>query len=522
MPSPQLVWFKRDLRVADHEALAHAVAHGPVVGLYVFEPIVVQAAEFDPQHLAWLLDALTELSGSLQRLGIPLLLRAGALPEVLGTLHSALRFTGLWAHEETGLLATYARDRAVAGWARSQGVRFTELPQSGVVRRLESRDGWARRWNQRMLAPQSAVSGQALGVDGVDPDPVPAGPILGISPRRRQDASSGGESHARATLHDFLHRRGAEYRFAMSAPGPAWTGCSRLSEHLAFGTISMRAVLQATNARCDVLSAAGRSDRAAASFKRSLGTFSQRLRWHCHFMQKLEDMPDLEQRNVHRGYDGLRESEFNEARFEAWKTGTTGYPMVDACMRSLLATGWLNFRMRAMLVSFASYHLWLHWERPARWLGSQFIDFEPGIHYAQFQMQSGVTGINTLRMYSPTKQAADHDPDGDFIRRWVPELERVPAQYTAEPHKMPDSLASALGFVVGSTYPLPIVDHSEAMAHARRRFSEVRRRPEVRAEAAEVVARHGSRRKPGRATKRRATAPPVPVEDVQLDLLDDD
>ena len=95
----------------------------------------------------------------------------------------------------------------------------------------------------------------------------------------------------------------------------------------------------------------------------ALTGFSGRLRWHCHFMQKLESEPAIEFHNFARAYDGLREGEFNEAYFDAWRLGMTGYPMVDACMRSLVATGWLNFRMRAMLVSFASYHLWLHWRQ---------------------------------------------------------------------------------------------------------------------------------------------------------------
>jgi deoxyribodipyrimidine photo-lyase len=164
-------------------------------------------------------------------------------------------------------------------------------------------------------------------------------------------------------------------------------------------------------------------------------------------------------------------------------------------MRSLVATGWLNFRMRAMLMSFASYHLWLHWRGTAPWLGAQFLDFEPGIHYAQAQMQSGVTGINTLRMYSPAKQAVDHDPEGSFIRHWVPELRAVPTLHLAEPHLMTRAEQVACGVQVGCDYPLPIVDHKEAIAHARARFAAVRRDPQVRAEAQRALRKHGSRKR---------------------------
>ena len=222
--------------------------------------------------------------------------------------------------------------------------------------------------------------------------------------------------------------------------------------------------------------------------------FAGRLRWHCHFMQKLEDEPRIEFENFARVCDGLRENDFNDAHFAAWCEGRTGYPMVDACMRSLRATGWLNFRMRAMLVSFASYHLWLHWRPTGVFLARQFLDFEPGIHWSQMQMQSGTTGINTLRMYSPTKQALDQDPDGVFIRRWVPELARVPLPYLAQPWKMEESVQRLAGCSMGVDYPLPIVDEKEALKAAKDRMYGLRKTEQAREESSAVQARHGSRK----------------------------
>jgi deoxyribodipyrimidine photo-lyase len=377
------------------------------------------------------------------------------------------------------------------------------------VRRLKSRDGWSRRWLERMSAEEAQLVGGELGPRGVRSDSVPRGAVLGIEPRKRWMQGRGGEREAWQVLDSFLRDRSERYLASMSAPGPGWSGCSRISEHLAFGTISMRCVHQATDAHLRGLREERKrtQDRVFGSWARSLAAFAQRLRWHCHFMQKLEDQPDLEIFNLHRGYDGLREAEFRQDRFEAWKAGRTGYPMVDACVRSLVATGWLNFRMRAMLTSFNSYHLWLHWREPAQWMGRQFLDFEPGIHYSQFQMQSGVTGINTLRMYSPAKQATDHDPKGEFIRRWVPELARVPLEYLAEPHKMPPLTQREVGCVIGEHYPAPIVEHAEALVHARSRFSALRRTEGVRTEAQRIVTKHGSRRKPP-PRRRKKQAPP--------------
>ena len=505
----QLVWFKRDLRVRDHRPLQEAARRGKLVGLYVFEPEVLHSAEFDPQHLAWIQEALLDLQAQLRVHGVPLLIRAGSMPAVLGELRRELRFEELWSHEETGLLATYERDLRVARWARENAVRWTEIPQTGVVRRLKSRDGWSRRWLERMSAAEAQLVGGELGPRGVRSDSVPRGAVLGIEPRKRWMQGRGGEREAWQVLDSFLRDRSERYLASMSAPGPGWSGCSRISEHLAFGTISMRCVHQATDAHLRGLREERKrtQDRVFGSWARSLAAFAQRLRWHCHFMQKLEDQPDLEIFNLHRGYDGLREAEFRQDRFEAWKAGRTGYPMVDACVRSLVATGWLNFRMRAMLTSFNSYHLWLHWREPAQWMGRQFLDFEPGIHYSQFQMQSGVTGINTLRMYSPAKQATDHDPKGEFIRRWVPELARVPLEYLAEPHKMPPLTQREVGCVIGEHYPAPIVEHAEALVHARSRFSALRRTEGVRTEAQRIVKKHGSRRKPP-PRRRKKQAPP--------------
>jgi deoxyribodipyrimidine photo-lyase len=296
-------------------------------------------------------------------------------------------------------------------------------------------------------------------------------------------------------LGGFLTERGVNYRADMSSPVAGSTGCSRLSAHIAYGTISLREVYRQMRARdVEVRAALEAGEPIDRRWAGSLSSFGGRLHWHCHFMQKLEDQPSLEFVNQARSYDGLRENDFDEARFAAWCAGRTGYPMVDACMRALHRSGWVNFRMRAMLMSFASYHLWLHWRPTAIYLARQFLDFEAGIHYPQSQMQSGVTGINAIRIYSPAKQARDNDPTGAYIRRYVPELSAVPDAYLAEPHLMPPLLAESLGFRIGVDYPLPIVDHLEAVAKAKARLYEIRRRTSSRSEAASVYRKHGSRK----------------------------
>ena len=323
------------------------------------------------------------------------------------------------------------------------------------------------------------------GASGVQIGALPELASLGLMPHGKT-LQPAGERAANETLRSFLDHRGHGYLKAISSPLSAETGGSRLSPYLAFGMLSMRTAHQATATWMS------HSDNAFA--KRALRGFSGRLHWHCHFMQKLESQPSMEFRNLARSVDGLREGEFNRSYFEAWCAGQTGYPMVDACMRSLHATGWLNFRMRAMLVSFAAYHLWLHWREPGLFLARQFLDFEPGIHWSQLQMQSGTTGINAMRMYSPTKQAREHDPHGIFIRRWLPELTRVPLPLLAEPWRLTIGQQRVAGCIIGEHYPAPLIEERSALAHAKTRMYDARRVLDARREATVIQEQHGSRR----------------------------
>jgi len=502
MSGVQLVWFKRDLRLRDHAPLAQAAERGPLLAVFVHEPAFRAAAEFDPMHQCFAEDCLDELRDGLARLGVPLLELAGELPQLFATLHALLPIERLWAHEETGQWWTYQRDLAVARWCRAQGIEFIELPQTGVIRRLRSRDGWARRWEQRLRRPEAVLPATLAGVAAPQIARLRRGLGAAILPARdarrsapRPGMQRGGEARAWATLEQFLSDRGVDYRRAMSSPLTAYEACSRISPYLAWGAISMRAALlrlEQRTAQLDSLREAGVSvDRRWAG---SLQSFGARLRWHCHFMQKLEDEPRIEFENFSRACDGLRETQFNRARFAAWCSGHTGYPLVDACMRALHDGGWINFRMRAMLVSFAAYHLWLHWREPAQFLARHFVDYEPGIHYSQFQMQSGTTGINTVRIYSPLKQQLDQDPDGAFVRRWVPELSAVPAEWLTRLQDLPANLQRQYGVRLGRDYPRPIVEHEAAVAAARERLHALRRTPAARAAADAVQQRHGSRR----------------------------
>jgi len=499
----QLVWFKRDLRCLDHGPLVEAARRGPVLPLYVVEPELWQQADASGRQWQFCRDSLIDLRQSLAALGQPLVVRVGAIETVLDKVHRHWGVAALWSHEETGNGWTYDRDRRVAAWARRHGIPWHQLPQFGVIRPLPSRRNWARRWEERMAQPLASPPPRLAPLAGVEPGAIPTqAELLGEEdgcPQRQ----SGGRSQGLLTLDSFLMQRSRGYQSGLSSPISAEQSCSRLSPHLSWGTLSMREVVQRSRRRRDAL--AQQSDRGR--WPLSLQRFDERLHWHCHFIQKLEDLPSLEFEELHPHTAGMREA--CSDRLEAWASGRTGLPFVDACMRSLIASGWLNFRMRAMLMSVAGYQLWLPWRHSGLHLARLFVDYEPGIHWSQCQMQSGTTGINTIRIYNPIKQALDHDPRGQFVRRWLPELAHVPSVHLHQPWTMDLQTQRRVGCVLGQDYPLPVVDWQHAAAMARERLWSLRRQHGFAATADAIQERHGSRRSGMRRASRRRPSTPA-------------
>lgn len=505
---PNIVWLKRDLRLFDHAPLVNAAKSAPIVLLYIVEPELWMLPDSSRRHWHFIHDCLSELQDKLSNFGVTLCIRIGEATQVFEALKEELGSFSLYSHEETGNHWTFMRDKRVQAWCAGNAVNWHEFPTNGVVRRLKSRDGWAKIRDDRMRGDILAAPINVGFVADIKTHALPGknDPMFGSLDIG--NVQKGGREEGLRVLASFLKERGRRYISNVSKPGVSARHCSRLSAHITFGSLSIREIEAATYAKLKTLS--DNADPDAVYFKRNLRAYLSRIAWHCHFIQKLEQQPDIEFKCMHPAFEGMREPHFREDFLTAWRTGQTGYPLIDASMRSLHENGWITFRMRALLVSFASYHLWLDWRKTAPILAQLFTDYEPGIHYSQFQMQSGVTGINAIRMYNPIKQSMDHDSEGKFIRRYVPELKDISNTFIHEPWRDEQNLTD---------YPKPIVDHATAIKFAR---SEIKKRngfEGFKEQSKLVNQRLGSRKKqPKRGAKRLSPKSKPASQQLSFDL----
>jgi len=477
-----IVWFKRDLRLLDHEPLVKAIAtREKILLLYSFEPLWTNDAHYSEKHINFIKQSLADLQRQLHSYDTKIFIVADDMLSVFQKLNDYEAITHIFSYQETGMKMTYDRDKKVSKWCTANGVTWEESIQNGVFRGIKNRKEWKNDWvafiNSNIDKPQMEL-GRFYPIDAIDKFSEINFTSVSLDTKLNPLIQKGGTRYAVKYLDSFLNERIWGYNSNYSKPATSRMHSSRLSPYLAWGCLSARQICQY---------AAGH--KKSVNTKRNLSSFLSRMRWQAHFIQKFEMEGEMEFRSVNKGYHQLEKP--RQAHLQkAWREGQTGIPLIDAAMRCLVATGFVNFRLRAMLASFFTHLLWQPWQDCTEHLAQNFLDFEPGIHFPQLNMQSGETGVNTIRIYNPIKNSKEHDAEGIFIKKWVPELARLPSQYIHEPWEIPLMELQFLGFELGKDYPHPIVSISKMRKFASDALYAYKKSPKTRLENKRIIAKH--------------------------------
>ena len=481
-----VVWLKRDLRLHDNEAIFNALKSSKkVLFLYMFEPLLLEDTHYSERHWNFIKESIKDLNEQLKIYNSKVLAVKSDCIQTFNKLLSFYKITHVFSHQETGILKTYERDKSFKRYCRNNLISWIENINNGVQRGLSNRDKWVENWVDYMKAPQLSFNPekhQLLTLDDIlsleESFEIPSFETPSKTPFQ-----SGGTTMGLKYYKSFLEDRHKKYMSNISKPLESRKSGSRLSPYLAWGNLSVRQVWQGTYQK-----------RVITGFKGHLDAFMSRLRWQTHFIQKFEMEHTMEEASINRGYQKLKKN-ISEEFIEAWKTGQTGFPLIDACMRCLNETGYLNFRMRAMVVSFFTHSLWQPWQEATTHLSKMFLDFEPGIHFPQLQMQAGETGINTLRIYNPVKNSKEHDPNGEFIKKWVPELANLDTPFVHEPYLMTTLKQHLNNCVLGVDYPFPIVDYNTNRKKASDTLWNLKKNELVKREANRILRKHTLQRR---------------------------
>ena len=466
--APSLVWFRNDLRLADNPALAAANARGgPVIALYILE----DGAPVRPMGGAsrwWLDRSLSHLAADLAALGSALVIRRGDPRQILPALARETEAGGVfWNRRYTP--DGVKLDMEVKAALRADGFAVESFNASLLVEPWQVKNKAGEPFKVFTPFWRTVQSQLALPADLPRPTRLetPHAPPTSLSLAERglyptaPDWSGGfsewrpGEAGAKARLDAFLEGALRHYAEGRDVPGEAWT--SRLSPHLAFGEIGPRQIIRA----CESLRV------TRPDLDRSLDKFLSEIGWREFAYSLLFQFPDLETRAFKSAYDAFPWLD-DPAGLEAWKRGRTGYPMVDAGMRELWTTGFMHNRVRMLCASFLVKHLLVDWRHGEAWFWDTLVDADRANNAASWQWVagSGADAAPYFRIFSPMGQGEKFDTGGAYVRRWVPELSRLPDAALHSPWAADPAVLSRAGVVLGKTYPHPIVEHGFARQRA--------------------------------------------------------
>lgn len=423
-----IVWFRRDLRIADHEPLYRAALRGAVIPVFVFDRALLHHPETAPARVAFMLESLAALNQDLQLQGGRLILRYGDPVAILPELVRETQAEGIYAHVDYERIYGRVRDARLNQALADQQMKIRWFEPTAGTPDLMSYPQYRDLWFAEMRSPLVPTPARVQVPPEIHSEPLPSLANLELIPDSKPIPPASATA-ARALLQEFLEEKVDRYYWQLSYPGAeATTG---LSPHLKFGVISARECYQTAQQL-----------KGIDSFKvqRSRKQLINRLRWGSGFAQRFRYLPQLEMRSLYTVFD-QDGWEFDPLLYQAWQTGQTGFPIVDAAARCLEATGgWkqLNFRVRAIYSSFLSNLLQMDWRFGALHFMRHLIDGDCPIDHYQWAMQAGVTHCvdkTWTRIYNPQQVAVDRcDPEGLFIKRWVPEVAHLsPAELGAPP-----------------------------------------------------------------------------------------
>lgn len=449
----QIVWLKKNLRILDNQCFANLDPLIPTIAVYFFESRIISCPDYSDFHLQFTFWSLLQLEISLKELNISLLYLPYNAKEWFEYLCEYFEIKKIFSHEETWNLESYQRDKQVFSHCKMSHIDIVEYPTNGIVRKLKSRDRWDSIWHQRiwqklfqpvLVITPSCIPSQ-FQENSQECKNYYTKLFAQLAPSRA--LQKWWEHIWKKILQSFLSQRSASYMYHISKPYESQNSCSRLSPYITYGCLSVKYVCQETMKRIEELKNIPWEN--SKNHSKSLSQFMSRLHWQSHFIQKLEDEPEMEYRNLNADFNNIRtkvDSQLIERVFAA----QSGIPYIDSIVRQLQQTGWTNFRSRAMFVSFLCNTCMQPWQAIAPKLAQLFTDYEPWIHYPQLQMQAATTWINTIRIYNPVYNGKQKDENWKFIYSYLPELSTVPKEYIHEPHLW--------NWFDSINYPSPVVD----------------------------------------------------------------
>lgn len=502
-----IYWHKHDFRLFDNQALNTArelsklnkTFFVPILGLEMdLAKNPKTAYEYSLFHQFGYYSSILPLYQNYLHYGLNPILFTNSALDLLEKIFQIKKITHLVSHQEHGTSGTWERDKEVAKFCKANNIQWIEIPPSSVKRGVLNRDNRDKIFKNYVNTPTLQVP--KFEIDTWKETEIQ--PLLEafkvsnlkiftqfsknqLEIQNNFSLSLTSEKEGLQTFQSFTKIRSKFYRGGISSPNSAIIHGSRLSQFLAFGSLSLRFVYQYFWKEIKL--------NSNSKIRSGILGALQRLHWREHFIQRLETEAGMANTAINKNFNAINYSH-NLDLFEKFKTGNTGEVLIDACIRCLLKTGFINFRMRAMLVSYAVFGLDLNWREVGRFLASVFLDYEPGIHWSQVQMQSGVTGINTIRVYSPHKQLLDQDPECVFVKKWLPQLASIDNDLIK---KYP---TISLFQETKGAYPDPACNFKEASKINKLKTFGVRKKSDP-AVSKQVYLKHGSRRKKPKVIK---------------------